>query len=136
MWETEEVEAKMKQTEHCFESPNIAESLASLGNPDAFVIDDLIHGDHRFSRLCKQGEDYWSFIWQLQDLGYVRIPSYAKDGKWVIYGTSNKRYRVFGKAALSIGDRIKAVTRLRTEKGFWARKRTRIHRALDPREAD
>jgi hypothetical protein len=96
------------------EQNDLADVLDLMGNPDAFVLDDL---KTVASKLYKHTDNLYGFLTEkknarqiphrMEDCGYVSVRNpYAKDGAWVVEGS---RKVIHGKKDLSTEAQLKVV---------------------------
>jgi hypothetical protein len=94
------------------EDADLADVFDQLGNPDAVTLRQIINrceeGD--FKDWLKDRKNRRQMPFRFEKCGYVPVRNeVADDGLWKIEG---RRQVVYGKACLSLHDRIKAVSRL------------------------
>jgi Family of unknown function (DUF5906) len=94
------------------EDADLADVFDQLGNPDAVTLRHIINrceeGD--FKDWLKDRKNRRQMPFRFEKCGYVPVRNeVADDGLWKIEG---RRQVVYGKACLSLHDRIKAVSRL------------------------
>jgi hypothetical protein len=93
------------------EDSELADALDLLGNPDAvtlFQVQNIANGD--FAVWLRDRKNRRAIPYRFEQCGYVPVRNdAAKDGDWKIGGT---RQRIYGKAELSIRDRLDAASKL------------------------
>jgi hypothetical protein len=89
------------------------DAIDSLGNPDALTLDQIVaYASADFAEFLRDRKNARFIPHRLESCGYVAVRnSGSKDGRWKVGG---RHQTVYGKAALSIRDRIAAAAKFAT----------------------